>query len=62
MKSKSFYISLSAELHEKREAALAEVAAIEREINENIRLVNMAPDEDAALAEVTTVEAKKKKA
>lgn len=46
MKSKSFYIARSAGLHEKLAAAHKAVKAIEEEINENIRLVNIAPAED----------------
>lgn len=51
MKAKKFYEARSTELHEKLAAAQRAVVAVEQEINENIRLVNIAPpvdDEEAA--------------
>jgi len=46
MKAKSFYIARSTELHAKLAEAHEAVKAVEQEINENIRLVNIAPVED----------------
>lgn len=51
MESKQFYINRSVDLHAKLEAARATIFAIEKEIDENIRLMNIAPEVATAPAE-----------
>jgi hypothetical protein len=44
MKAKKFYIELSTKLHADRDQAVAKVVAIEKLIDENIRMINVATD------------------